>query len=193
MPLAFIYFLAYLLSYSVLFGDCTADKQRPPMWHLNCSPDGLLCFVREWPRQRNFCYWGKMDAWLHGSLPRAESAPEVLRGLLWTAHWQKETASCTALHEQTPASSPHFKPLHPCNLDVPAAKESKARISFSYKNSLQVLFASKSMLLKAWSRPATSNRIPGGRAAGICCKLVISILSRVQDHFLASHCKSIMS
>lgn len=56
-------------------------QQQPPMWRPSCWADGLPCFIREGPRQRNFCCPGEMDAGLRGSLPRAESAPEVLRGL----------------------------------------------------------------------------------------------------------------
>lgn len=64
------------------------------------------------------------------SLPRAESAPAVLRVLLWAACMQKETVSCPNLHGQPRASTPDFKPLHLCNIEVATPKENQARIPF---------------------------------------------------------------
>lgn len=125
LPPAFIYFLAYLLTYSVLSGDCIPSKQQLPTWHPNRWPDGLPCFVREWPRQKSFCRSGEMDAWFRGSLPRAESAP----GVPWAAHVPKETVRPTkpALAE---ASSPRLKPFHPCNTEMAVTRETKLESPF---------------------------------------------------------------
>lgn len=119
LPPAFIYFLAQ--SYSVLFGDCIPNQQQLPMGCLASSG---------YSQHRNCCCSGGMDAWLRGSLSRAESVPEVLRGLLWAAHLPKKTLPHPFKPALTEVPSPCFKPQHPRNTEVAVMRASKARISF---------------------------------------------------------------
>lgn len=58
------------------------------------------------------------------SLPRAEAAPGVLRGLLWAAHRRKEKVSRTK-PVLTEASSPYVKPFHPRSMEVAVTRETK--------------------------------------------------------------------
>lgn len=84
-PPAFIYFLASLLTYSVLFGECFPNKQSFQRGTQMAKQMGHLAWSGHGQGRVLLCPSGEMDAWLCGSLPRATSAAEMLRGHLWAA------------------------------------------------------------------------------------------------------------
>ena len=111
-----LYSPAYLLSCSVLAqGGCLSN---------NSSLTARQTGRQGTAKQEALCS-GEVDVGLHGALPRADSAPEVLRGLLQAA--KGDSRSIPALTE---ASSSYAKPLRPRHAEAAVTRANKARGTF---------------------------------------------------------------
>lgn len=118
-PPAFIYFLAYLLTYSVLFGECFPNKQRFQRGTQRAKQMGRLAWSGHGrgngtsaPRAR----------WMLGSVgpwPTAASAAEMLRGqsLCCIPRSSEPSGNLGELTCTCKSPCPTFKALQPHNTD----------------------------------------------------------------------------